>query len=549
MTLRAVLSKLGSPLGIVLLGAFLLRVAGVGYGLPLTVVSDETPFTFAALKMLQLKTLIPALHTEAFQSILPYPPYLSYLLLLPFAAILGIQYLLWQGSAELFQAHLVSDLSAFFITARLFNVALGALSVFLVYRIAQTLFRSRVAALAAAFLLGTSVLHIALSMVGRNWIPVSFVFVVILALLTSTWSLERRYLAAFITAGLGMGISSLCIFFCVWIGLYYVFFDARSVRGAWRDLPHLALGALAFVLLALVPSFLYQSGNAFLGAMTLYEPKSLTALLFSPWSALSLIAYSEPVLAGGFVLGIAMLSVAYKRLAILIATWTLFYTATFYFLFRFDARFLVPLLPLFALVGGYAISRFWSRYTMLPILVVLLLPLGVSARLAFLASEGDTRAHAREWVAEHLTREDKILVFSSAMHIATRKAAVEELRLIEPSAIRSADEADEVIDRSDVPYALNNLTMLSDKEFIAALPDYATREGYTHLLLEPRSLVLFPEMAEAFASITEGADLAAHFGGLGDFTSLYNSAFTEPFTTLFSGRSLGPDLMIHRISN
>src|SRR3990167_9646356 len=88
-----------SPRFWLLLGAFLLRALGIGYGLPLTVVSDETPFTFAALKMLQLKTLIPALHPEVFQSILPYPPYLSYLLLVPFTAILGIQFLLWQGSA------------------------------------------------------------------------------------------------------------------------------------------------------------------------------------------------------------------------------------------------------------------------------------------------------------------------------------------------------------------------------------------------------------------------------------------------------------------
>src|SRR3989344_2687413 len=192
-----------SPLFWLLLGAFLLRALGIGYGLPLTVVADETPFTFAALKMLQLKTIIPVLHPEVFQPILPYPPYLSYVLLLPFAFILGVQYLLWQGSVELFQAHLISDLTPFFMTARFVNVILGTLSVFLVYRIAQTLFRSRIAALAAGYLLATSVLHIALSMVGRNWIPVSFIFVLIFFVLTREWSLQRRYTWAFTIAGIG----------------------------------------------------------------------------------------------------------------------------------------------------------------------------------------------------------------------------------------------------------------------------------------------------------------------------------------------------------
>src|SRR3989344_593976 len=79
----------------ILVGAFLLRVAGIGYGLPLLVIGDEPPFTLAALKMLQLHTFIPALHPDAFQSILYYPPYPSYLLLAPFALIIGIKYLLF----------------------------------------------------------------------------------------------------------------------------------------------------------------------------------------------------------------------------------------------------------------------------------------------------------------------------------------------------------------------------------------------------------------------------------------------------------------------
>jgi len=538
-----------SPLFWLLLGAFLLRALGIGYGLPLTVVADETPFTFAALKMLQLKTLILALHPEVFQSILPYPPYLSYVLLLPFAVILGVQYLLWQGSAELFQAHLVSDLTLFFMTARFVNVILGTLSVFLVYRIAQTLFKSRVAALSAGFLLASSILHVALSMVGRNWIPVSFVFLMILYMLTTRWSLSRRYVSAFVTAGIGMGISSLSAFFCVFIVLYYLLFDVRSRRESLRDIPHLAIGAVLFIVLAILPSLLYQSGNAFLGAVTLLEPKSLVGLLESPWSALSLIVYSEPVLVGSFLFGLVAMSLTSRRLATLIVVWTLFYIAVFYVLFRFDARFLLPLLPLFALVGGFGIASIWNRKTIVPILVVLVLPLVVSVRVSYLASQGDTREHAHEWVLENLAPSDKLLVFSSAMHIPTQKEAVEELRAIDPGVIRTIDEADETINRSDVPHALNNLTSIKNPKFVEDLPSYAKEHAYRYLLLEPRSLVLFPEMAEAFASITEGAELVWRSDGLGDFTSLYNSAFTEPFTRLYEGKSFGPDIMVYRISN
>ena len=73
--------------GILALAA-LLRIAGIGHGLPLFVVDDEPPFVLAALKMLELKTLLPAAHTE-FQDFLYYPPYLAYLLLPFFAFVSG----------------------------------------------------------------------------------------------------------------------------------------------------------------------------------------------------------------------------------------------------------------------------------------------------------------------------------------------------------------------------------------------------------------------------------------------------------------------------
>ncbi len=529
----------------VLLLAFIVRVVGVGYGLPLTVVADETHFTFAALKMLQLQTVVPALHPEAFQTILPYPPYLSYLLLFPFAAVLGLKYLFWEGSTTLFEAHLVSDLSPFFLTARLVSVILGTLSVFFVYRIAETLFRSRIAALASGLLLATSILHVALSMVGRNWLPVSFAFVLIFYVLTRDWSIKSRYLFAFIVAGLGMGVSSLSALFCIFIGLYYLLFDARSLRGMLTEVPRLSIGGLLFVALAFIPSLLHQ-GNAFVGSITFFGPKSLAEFFISPWSAFSLIAYSEPVLLGAASVGLVFLFAERRRLATLVTAWTLLYIAIFYTVFRFDARFLLPLVPVCALLAGYAVARVWNRTSAALILLVLLVPIGGAMRLSSLALQGDTREAAREWILEHLTPDDKILVFSSAMHVPTQKEAVAELRAIDPGAIRTINESDEVLDREDVPYALNNLTSVSDRAFARDLAEYARRQRYSYFLVEPRSMVEYPEMREAFSGMIESADLVAEFSGFGDYTSIYSSAFTESLATLFEQKSLGPDIFIYQ---
>src|SRR3989344_9607429 len=102
--------------------AFLVRVAGISYGLPLWLIDDEPPFTLAALKMIQLKTLLPASHLEEFRTVLYYPPYLSYFYLLPFSILLGIKYLFFSGAHDQFIYYLTSDLSQFFLIARFLNV-------------------------------------------------------------------------------------------------------------------------------------------------------------------------------------------------------------------------------------------------------------------------------------------------------------------------------------------------------------------------------------------------------------------------------------------
>ncbi|MBI2610936.1 glycosyltransferase family 39 protein [Candidatus Kaiserbacteria bacterium] len=528
--------------------AFFLRVFGVGYGLPLTVVNDEYPFTFAALQMLDTKTLIPALNPEAFANILPYPPYLSYVLLLPFAVIIGVKMLLWNGAADLFTPYLVSNLSAFFITARLVHVLLGTVSVYLVYRVGEALFRSKIAAAAAGFLLATSVLHQALSMVGRNWLPISFLFLLVLFILTRPITKERRYLYAFVVVGLGMGVSSISALALPLIGLYYLCFDARNSGQILRDAPRMSMNILVFVVLALIPALLWQGGNAFLGATTLYAGKSFVGLLSSPLQALSLTIFSEPIFTALSLWGVALFFVRERTVFFFVLGFFLVYVATFYVLFRLDARFLLPLVPLYALSGGYVLSRLWNRRTALLICIVLLIPLAASARIAYLAFQSDTREHAREWVLEQLGSSDHILVYSSALHIPTQAAAVSELRSIDPSALRKVDEADERLQRQDVPYALNNLTSLIETPFMQNLPAYAREKGYTYAIVEPRSLKGSPETAEVFATLTHDATVVAHFSGFGTATSIWESAFLEPLPAIFADKRLGPDIVIYRLA-
>jgi len=540
---------------LVLALAFFLRVVGIGYGLPLLVVGDEPPFILAALKMLQLHTLIPALHHGDFQSILYYPPYLSYLLLIPFALIIGVTYLLFHGSAALLQAHLVSDLSPFFLAARLISVALGTLSVYLAYRVAEALFKSRIAALATAFLLATSLLHIGLSMVGRNWIFASTVFLLVLFVLTrERMSFRRRYLFSFVIAGVGMGFHSFAVFSLLMAGLYYLFFDVISSRQIVRDLPHMALCALVFAALFLVSFFIWHGGSNFVGTISLLAPKTMLGLLSSPWEALSQLLFSEPVLVALFLGGVVLMLERYRRMGAFVTVWFLLYALIFYILFRFEPRFLLPLLPVLAIAGGYCVSRLWRGHARLFILMLFVIPLFSAAWFSFLAMQGDTREEARAWVLENLDASDKVMVIASGMRITTKAVAVAELRSIDPGAVRKVDEADELLDRPDVPYVLNNITSVTNHTFLVQLGQYAKQHRYTYIIIGSSVSDEFLSDSPAVFDLIQGAEEVRRFEGThNDFLSLggdrieKSSRFSNPLYVLFSSRSFGPDITIYRL--
>ena len=523
---------------------FALRIVGIGYGLPLTVVSDEQPFTLGALQMLNTKTLVPSFNEEAF-SVLYYPPYMSYVLLLPFVAIIGVQWFIWQGSAALFTSYLLSDLTAFFVVARFINIILSVISVYLLFRTAEALFKSRIAAVAASLLLATSILHEALSMVGRHWLPVSFFFILVLFVLTRTnISLSRRYLYSFLVAGVAMGFSSISALAVGLIGLYYLLFDAQRLQKILHDLPRLSLYGVLFAILAIIPSLLHSKSNGFIVALTLFGQKTLEDFLASPWATLSLTIYSEPVLTGLFIFGLFLALLYSRRILILIGGFFLLYIAGFYVFFRLEPRFLVPLLPLYALAAGYCVECLWNKKTVALVCVVLLLPLVSAVRFSYLVYEGDTRDAARTWLLKHLKPEDKVLIHVSGLRLPATPTALEELRAIDPGAIRRTDEAEAALRLQNVPHALN-LVGAADTAFIEDLPAYASSHGYTHLVFARESML--PSVMPLFSRLAEGSDELQHYEGFGSWMSSYESAFLRSFLELLENRMLGPDIVIYRL--
>ena len=530
--------------------AFLIRVMGIGYGLPLWLIDDEPPFALAALKMIQLKTLLPALHLEEFKTVLYYPPYLSYLYLLPFSILLGIKYLFFSGGQEQFIYYLTSDLSQFFLIARFLNVVLGVLSAGLLYRVAKNIFKSELAGLAAAFFISTSLFHILMSANARHWLPISFFTVLVLWLLNLDWDFRKRYLLAILAVGIGMGVSPINGLLLVLIGYWYFFYEQRSLSGLVKE-KYFYGSLVIFALLAILPRILYPQSFGFQADLTSGQAKSLWGILQGPFLFLKSAALSEPVLMLFAVFGLATAAFYRRRLF-----WPLFlfiytYSAVFYWFFRYEHRFALPIFPLLALLAGVGFVNLYERISVgvfkKAIILILLVPLVLSLRLSYLLYKNDSRTLLRNWAEQNLPAGSKILVFARLTRLSSIKEAIKEQEFLDSKSLRKVDVAEMNFSLPDKKYfhALN-LYDVNNQEFYGNLEKYARDNRYQYLFIggsDARDL-------KRLNSFQKLAGQRTSLKSFGEFQETYSPSIgqlTGNPVGLFQLKEFGPPAAIYKL--
>jgi hypothetical protein len=344
-----------------------------------------------------------------------------------------------------------------------------------------------------------------------------------------------------------MGVSPFCAFALIMAAIYYLCIEVRSVREIQKDFPSMLFNAGFFVVLAIVPMLLWHGGNGFLGSVSLHSSKTLSGFLRAPLDVLQMFVHSEPVLVFAFIAGLVFLLKKHRALAAFFLLWFVTYAWVFYDLFRFDPRFFLPFIPIFALVGGYFFSFFWRKNALAIACLLLIIPLATSIRLAYLAHGSDTRARAREWILENAGTGDWVMVFSSAMHIPTQPLATREMSAQDPGAVRQDDKADMTLNRTDVPEVFNNLTSVTNQDFLANFQHYMVARKYKYFIVEPSSMPELPLVAAQVRPVIDGKPVIKQFNGFGSDMSLFDSAFRKPFTELFAQKTLGPDILIYQL--
>ncbi|MBI2443833.1 MAG: hypothetical protein HYV42_01150 [Candidatus Magasanikbacteria bacterium] len=432
---------------IILAVAFLLRLPGIGYGLPFHLLGDEEAHIYGALKMLEIPTLLPVFHWAAFNDLLYYPPLLSYLYLLIFVVALGVKFLAAGLPALVqFKAMIAADPSALWLTARSLNVVLSVAGVYLVYRLGRQIFKNYLAAAAAALFLATSFLDVTLAPTARHWVPA--IFLSLLAWVAA-WLPEgiKRWRMALpgVLLGLSFGAGYLVFYFP--LVLLTVWWSTPRLPGARR----IALLYFGGGFLAVALAFIAVHPQPFVEQVLAHtysapgEPKEISRFL--TYYASTLGRYELPLVIFSLV-GLLMLGRRSWRwgLGALLVIGSI--AVIMYAFFWNIPRYLLPLLPLFALLAGYGVgvlgegSRRWQRGSALAIPIFLAV---YSAWLFIpyhrLIWRNDTRVAAVQWLVQHLPENAGVLIYSERLRLSPSLRALQIQQQVAPQSLRSAERA------------------------------------------------------------------------------------------------------------
>ena len=543
-------------LGAIIVFAFLVRIAGVGYGLPLWLFDDEPSLVTSALKMLEAKTLVPRFHQEAFGGLLYYPPYLSYLYLVPFSLIIGSKYLLFSDGWTQFINYLLVDASVFFITARFVSIIFGILTIWLVYKTAKQIFQSGLAALASAFFLASSVTHINLSVFAIHWIPATLFVTFGLWIITNQHFLFRkRYLLCALVTGIGFGFSIMSVFTLLLVPLTYIFVEKKTVFEALKD-KTLYQAAFIFLALAVIPMMFNPNSLGFVSDTTLVDStKTFIGLLKSPVEFLKPITFIEPILIVFAILGLSTLfaNKRYRGYCLVIIAFVVLYAVTFYLGFRFEERFMLPVIPILSLAAGYGGASIFNyaaknKLALAVILIILSIPIAASTKLAWLKYRDDNRIQARRWIEYNIVPNTKIITYANLTRITSTPKAIAEQESIDSASLRRVDKAEREFAKNPrgIPsfHALN-LYSVSNENFFRSLDAYIQEGDYQYILISMKPNENLPYY-EAFNPVIARATSIKGFGETHNIEN-FTSGSIRSMIQLLKAKSVGLSVVLYAL--
>ena len=476
---------------IILAASFWVRIFGINYGLPLWVVPDEPGSVFGALKMIELKSLIPANHIGEFLNVLYYPPFISYLYIIPFSFLLGLKFLFAGVSITEFKDFVMLDLSWFFIIARLFSVIIGTTTVWLVYKISKNIFEKEAPSLLSAGFLSLALLHVSFSHWTRHWVWATFLLTLIIYLLSKKdFSPKKKYLLSSLIAGIGMGINyqiGLSTFFMIF---WFFFYDKLQFRKILKERwPYAAIGA--FLGLFILTLYLYPATT---GARDLFADGKISFLDGFIFYFKNLLK-TEPTFLLFAIVGYVISYYYHKKFFYTFSSFVIFYIALFDLIYLNNGRYILMLYPVFAIVAGYGAFKAYEiassnikPYVFSLISITFVFMAANVIKFDYLLVKNDTRKQTLDWAMKNLPEGSKVIVAAPLTRFPSTFDAIKEQESIDAFSLRNIDRAETGIDqnkRKGKKFHALNLYTVRESWFAKNLENYIKKEKYQYFIYNP----------------------------------------------------------------
>ena len=405
-----------AALALILVVALVLRLDGLGFGLPALLDPDEPIFVLTSLKLLREHTLNPAWFGHPGTTTI-------YTLATLEAAIYGLGHLTGRfADTHAFAAAFYADPSVIFVPARIFMLVCGMATIALAYLVAYRLFGVRIALFTAA-LLAVDSLHIRYSQIIRTDMHSTiFILLEILAAIAIARAGRRRdYLLAALWLGLACATkwpAAACAVAVAgaafWracrhpderraIAVSLLLFGAASIAALFVASPYLFLD-YPTVLDNLHgeerPFHLGATGYGFLGNLRWYAAGPFLTAFGMVGLALAGI---------GFWIG-ARRSPEFRVIVIPVALAFLVLISTQALIWE---RWAVPLLPLLSIAAAVALDAMLrlirSRFAPIPgavaqlaLIAATLIPVAMTSATQARERRTDTRLLATAWARSHI---------------------------------------------------------------------------------------------------------------------------------------------------
>ena len=410
---------------LIIIFAFVLRIWGVNYGLPDIYHTDEERLVNHALAF-GLGDLNPHYFN--------YPSFSMYLLFFQYGAYFAFGRLLGIFSSVVdFQKLFFSDPTSFYLIGRITMTVLGTATVLLLYALGKKCYGPE-AGLGAAFFLGINFLHAESSHYITTDILLSFFIVASYLFILSIFKkgMPGAYVWAGILAGLGaaskynaatlavpillahwwspvktedwvrrlfhryLWLAAVCMLVAFFLASPFCFLDFSKFWSDFRGIAqHMKVGVystgggyhwMSYLRLFFVDT-IYSDGRRWTTLGIIYGAGIIWALTQKGRKEWLLLSY--PVL-----------------YFLMIGSWGVC-----------NARYLIPVFPFLAVLGGGMVSFFWAKLKLRPggkiivpgfVVLLSILPVWNIGLNDIMLSRIDTRTESRQWIEQHIPEGAKI---------------------------------------------------------------------------------------------------------------------------------------------